>query len=78
MTIQNKNSFQWGVILTLSMTIVGMAAAYGAKAERLDSVVLTSNQQSERISRLEAKLEIMAGDLREIKTILRNSQPNHP
>ncbi len=89
MTMQNKSSFQWGVIVTLTLAVMGLAAGYGAKAERLEAMVLVSQkntenievlkvQHSEAIEALNDKINTMAGDLREIKTLLRNNNSSNP
>lgn len=70
MTARAQNGFQWGIICTLALTSLGFAAAYGAKAEKLDAIATTVREQDSRIAKVETTVSQMAGDIRVIRFLL--------
>jgi hypothetical protein len=76
MTTAHKSGFQWGVILTLALTTIGFATAYGAKAEKLDTIAVTVRDQESRIAKVETTVGQMAGDIRVIRYLLEGKDPS--
>lgn len=77
MTTQAKSSFQWGIILTLALSTIGFAAAYGAKAEKLETVVSIVSAQEQRLTKVENTVAGMASDIRVIRYILEGKETTH-
>ena len=70
MTTAHKSGFQWGVIVTLAISCLGLAVSYGAKAERIETMATAIKAQDARIAALEQATISIASDVRIMRHII--------